>query len=177
MSIITKVGDGGDTVLGGGRKVRKDDPVVETLGAVDELNASLGMAAAFLAATPLETLSGIQRRLCALSADLADRPGSGAGAPRLTSGDAAWIEKESMDLEVSLPPLKNFILPGGSPAGAALHLARAVCRRTERRIVPLLKKKRASKDALIFLNRLSDYLFLAARHANRRAGKNESLWP
>jgi cob(I)alamin adenosyltransferase len=178
MSIITKVGDGGDTFLGGGRKVRKDNFVIEVLGAVDELNAALGLAAALLADTaPSEALSGIQRRLCALGADLAAGPKPGAAAPRISPADAAWVEKEAAALESSLPLLKNFILPGGSLAGAALHLARAVCRRAERRIVPLLKKKRASKDALIFLNRVSDLLFLIARDANRRAGKPESLWP
>jgi cob(I)alamin adenosyltransferase len=178
MSIITKVGDGGDTSLGGGRKVRKNDPLVEALGAVDELNAALGLAATLPAGEPLvETLSDIQRRLCSLSADLAARPGRGAPTPRISPADAAWVEKEAAALETSLPPLKNFILPGGAPAGAALHWARAVCRRAERRIVPLLKKERASKDALIFLNRVSDFLFLIARDANRRAGKPESLWP
>ena len=175
MKIYTKVGDGGNTFLSGGKKTRKDDPVIEALGDVDELNAAVGLVRALLdGAPPAGTLEEAQKNLFVLGADLAADPKK--TSPRITPLHARWAEKEIDALEASLPPLRNFILPGGAPAGAALHLARAVCRRAERRVVALLKKKRASKDAQIFLNRLSDLLFLLARDADRRAGKAETPW-
>jgi cob(I)alamin adenosyltransferase len=168
MKIYTKVGDGGGTFLSGGKKARKNDPVVEALGAVDELNAAVGWARSL---DDVPALERVQRLLFVLGAEL-----SGAKAPRVQAAHAAWAEKEIDALEASLPLLRQFILPGGSPAGAALHLARAVCRRAERRLIPLLKKKRASKEAQVFLNRLSDLLFMMARDANRRAGRAETTW-
>lgn len=175
MRIYTKVGDGGNTFLFGGKKVRKDDAVIEAIGAVDELNAAVGWARSLSDAGALED---IQRLLFVLGADLATPPRTKAPktVPRITASHAAWAEKEIDALEASLPPLRTFILPGGSPAGAALHLARTVCRRAERALVPLLKKKRASKDAQIFINRLSDLLFLLARDENRKTGRSETPW-
>ena len=119
-------------------------------------------------------LEDAQRRLFVLGADLAAP--SEAKVPRITPADAAWAEKEIDAVTLQLPPLTHFILPGGSAAGAALHLARAVCRRAERRVATLLKKKRASKDALVFLNRLSDLLFQLARNANRESNRAETPW-
>ncbi len=179
VKIYTKVGDGGSTYLFSGKKVRKDDPRIETCGAVDELNAVLGLAKSFASDEPLKKkLEEIQKLLHVLGADLASPPGARTpkGVPRISPLHAARVEKEIDALEASLPPLKNFILAGGSPAGAALHLARTVCRRAERALVPLLKKKQASLDAQIFLNRLSDYLFLLARETNLRSGAAETPW-
>jgi cob(I)alamin adenosyltransferase len=176
MKIYTKVGDGGSTRLFGGAKVGKDDPRVEVLGGVDELSAAVGLARAYLGDDPLaETLAEIQRLLHVLGADIATPRSAKTSkkVPRIVPLHASWAEKEIDRLDALLPPLKTFILPGGSTAGAALHLARSVCRRAERAVIPLLKKKWASKDAQIFLNRLSDLLFNLARQANRRAGKPE----
>lgn len=173
MKIYTKVGDGGDTFVSGGKKLAKDDGLIEALGDVDELNAAVGAVRA-LSGEADGALEEIQKKLFVLGADLAS-PGN-AKSPRMAPADAAWAEKEIDTLEAALPLLMNFILPGGSPAGALLHLARAVCRRAERRVAALHKKKRASKDALVFLNRLSDLLFLLARGANRRAGRQETPW-
>lgn len=171
MRIYTKVGDGGNTRLFGGKAVRKDDPLVEALGDVDELNAVLGLARS----APVEEL---QADLFVLGADLAAPRGmkTSKPVPRIAPAHAARLEREIDALQASLPPLKTFVLPGGAPEGAALHLARAVCRRAERRVTALLKKKRASPEAQIYLNRLSDYLFLLALDANRRAGRSETPW-
>jgi cob(I)alamin adenosyltransferase len=146
---------------------------VEALGAVDELNAALGWAAA-LAAKPIrKIIERIQAELFDLGADVA---AAKKDAPRVTPAHAFRLEKEIDALQARLPPLRKFILPGGSPAGAALHLSRAVCRRAERALIPLLKKKIVSRDAQIYLNRLSDHLFVLARTANRRAGASETTW-
>lgn len=179
MKIYTKAGDGGDTFLFGGKKVRKDDPLIEALGAVDEANAAVGWARSLSDGGPDgAVLEEAQRFLHVLGADIASPAGAKTPKPppRIGPAHAAWAEKVMDALQEGLPPLKTFILPGGAPAGAALHLARAMCRRAERRLIPLLKKKRASRDAQIFLNRLSDLLFLLARGANRRAGKDETPW-
>ena len=179
MKISTGVGDGGKTRLRGGKPLWKDDPVVEALGAVDEVNAALGLAKAHGADDLLtEKLEELQKLLHVLGTDVASPRGARApkNVSRISPVHVAWMEKQIDSLEGILPPLRNFILAGGSPAGAALHLARTLCRRAERALVPLLKKKWASKDAQVFLNRLSDYLFLLARETNRRVGKIETPW-
>jgi cob(I)alamin adenosyltransferase len=159
MSIVTKTGDQGETGLFDGRRLPKADPTFEVLGDLDELSAHLG-----LTSTP-ETRR-IQEDLFALGALLAGTKGSMQNA--LTR-----IEEEINALEPTLPPLKNFILPGGSPEAAQLHLARAVCRRAERHLTRLPALPEA---ALPYLNRLSDYLFLLARQRNITSKTAEIIW-
>ena len=181
VKIYTKTGDRGETGLVGGRRVSKADPRVEAYGEVDELGAWLGVIRARgqgLDSELAEILSLIQRDLFALGARLADP--SGRLDRRVTKVELdersvqrleAWIDR----YEAELPPLRRFVLAGGSPAGAMLHLARAVCRRAERRIVSLGTEQ---IDAMIlaYINRLSDLCFVLARFVNHHAGVTEEEW-
>lgn len=185
MKIYTKTGDSGDTGLFGGTRVSKADPRVATYGDVDELNACLGFArATLLAADDKELavmLEQIQRDLFALGARLAD-PGHKIGGrvtkAAVTAGDITRLEEWIDTLESALPPLRRFILAGGSQAGAALHVARTICRRAERAMVALLAGDNDAfeSDLLSYINRLSDLLFVMARRANQRAGTPEIEW-
>jgi cob(I)alamin adenosyltransferase len=173
VPIYTGGGDRGETGLFGGGRVSKDDLRVEAYGAVDELNASLGLA------RTTGLLARIQDDLFVLGADLATPPDATVRADRivrLKAGAAKALEPEIDRLEAALPPLRTFILPGGSPAGAALHLARTVCRRAERRVVTLARKSGVSAETIVYLNRLSDLLFVMARSANAQAGVPEAPW-
>ena len=185
VKIYTKTGDSGDTGLFGGTRVSKADPRVVAYGDVDELNAGLGFARAALVSADDRELAGmleqIQRDLFALGARLADpghkiadRVTKAAVAPADIARLEGWIDA----LESALPPLRRFILAGGSQGGAALHLARTVCRRAERAMVALLAgdKEAFEPDLLIYMNRLSDLLFVMARRANQRAGTPEIEW-
>lgn len=179
MKIYTKTGDAGETGLFGGPRVAKDDARVEAYGAVDELNATLGVARARGGDAEIDgLLAAVQDQLFAVGAELATPPGAKAHsavppvAPSWTSALEAAIDR----FEVELPPLRHFILPGGSALGADLHLARAVCRRAERRVVALHHADRVATDVLALLNRLSDFLFVAARVANHRAKVAEVTW-
>ena len=185
MKIYTKTGDSGETGLFGGTRVSKSDPRVAAYGDVDELNACLGFSRATLISADDRELAAmleqIQRDLFALGARLAD-PGHRI-ADRLTkaavsAGDIARLEGWIDALESSLPPLRRFILAGGSQSGAALHVARTICRRAERAMVALLAidKDAFEPDLLIYINRLSDLLFVMARRANQRAGTPEIEW-
>jgi cob(I)alamin adenosyltransferase len=185
VKIYTKTGDGGETGLFGGARVSKADPRVAAYGDVDELNACLGLARASLrAADDVELasmLEGIQRDLFALGARLAD-PGRRI-AERVTkaavsAADIARLEAWIDALESTLPPLQRFILAGGSQAGATLHLARTVCRRAERAMVALRTDDTDAfePELLVYVNRLSDLLFVMARGANARAGTPEIEW-
>jgi len=180
MKIYTKVGDGGNTFLLDGVRVRKNHPRVKAYGDVDELNGVLGLAAALGADAPLKAfLLDIQRELFVLGADLsAPRRGGHAprGVPRITAEHIARLEREIDRISDALPPLRHFILPGGAPAGAALHVARTVARRAERSLTPLLQSDPTLREAQIYLNRLSDYLFVLARWVNRRARRAEREW-
>jgi len=178
MKIYTKTGDTGETSLFDGTRVKKDDARVDAYGEVDEMNAWLGLArASGLAAGLGEAIVHIQRDLFALGAQLAD-PGEKL-APRVTKAiiadaDVARLEQLIDRLETELPPLRRFILAGGTPAGAALHVARTVCRRAERRIVAL--QPPVDPVLVRYVNRLSDLLFVLARAANHRAGAAEVEW-
>jgi cob(I)alamin adenosyltransferase len=179
MKIYTKVGDGGDTYLFGDGKVRKDHPRVNAYGDVDEMNSVLGWAETLAERKLLrEDIEKVQGELFILGADLSTPPGSRPPkqVPRIGTGHIKRLEKEIDTLSARLPKLENFILPGGSGVGAVLHLARAVCRRAERSLVPILKKDRSLSDAQIYLNRLSDYLFILARTANLDAKRPERIW-
>lgn len=176
MKIYTKTGDKGDTGLFGGGRVSKTHPRVEAYGDVDELNAWLGLARASLGVPLAPMVEQIQRDLFALGARLADpshriadRVTKAAISPDDVSRLEGWIDQ----LEQELPPLRRFILPGGSQAGAALHVARTVCRRAERAMVAL---GGVDAELLVYVNRLSDLLFVMARAANHTGGTPEVEW-
>lgn len=178
VKIYTRTGDAGDTSLFDGRRVSKADARVDAYGEVDEVNAWLGLARASRLDEDLDRALGeIQRDLFAFGARLADP--AGKIAARVTKAsvgddDVSRLEAAIDRLETELPPLTRFILAGGAPAGAALHVARTVCRRAERRIVAL----QPPPDAVLvrYINRLSDLLFVLARVVNRRAGVAEIEW-
>ena len=179
MRIYTGVGDEGETALFDGSHVSKAEPRVDAYGEVDELNATLGVALASGLDEDLgEMVTHLQRDLFALGAHLADpRPGVGDRVPKAAFGkpDVERLEEWIDGLEEDLPPLTQFILPGGEPGGAALHLARTVCRRAERRIVTL-GKEAVDAQILRYVNRLSDLLFVLARTANHRRRVTEVEW-
>jgi cob(I)alamin adenosyltransferase len=179
MKIYTKSGDAGDTGLFGGPRVPKDDARVEAYGAVDELNAALGVARARGGDADLDALlAPAQDHLFAVGAELATPPGAKARSA-LPPVDAAWtaaLERAIDRLEEELTPLTQFVLPGGAPLAAELHRARCICRRAERRVVALHHHAPVAPEVLAYLNRLSDFLFVAARAANHRAGVAETLW-
>ena len=178
MKIYTRTGDAGDTSLFGGARVSKKDPRVDAYGEVDELNAWLGLVRASRVDPAIDQeLAELQRDLFALGAELADP--AGKLAPRVTKAiiaDEHVSRLESLidGLEAELPPLRRFILAGGTPAGAALHVARTVCRRAERRIVAL--EPPVDPVLLRYVNRLSDLLFVLARVVNHRGGVPETEW-
>ena len=181
MKIYTKTGDRGDTGLFGGGRVPKDDLRVEAYGDVDELNAVLGMARSIEMMPRVdEVLVPIQRDLFAIGALLAtpDREKMAQHLEKARIDDARIAELEHAidDGEAELEPLRAFILPGGTPKAAALHVARTVCRRAERHVVRLQREVELPPLAIIYLNRLSDLLFTLARVANRRAGAGEVTW-
>ena len=180
--IYTRTGDGGKTRLATGEPLPKDDPRVAAYGTVDETNACLGLARLHAMADPhLDViLERIQNDLFDLGADLAtperDKP-LGFEPLRITTGQVERLEREIDDLNADLSPLASFVLPAGTALSAHLHLARTVCRRAERETVTLaaLPDERVSPEAIKYLNRLSDLLFVAARRANDR-GKADVLW-
>ncbi|MBI4051426.1 MAG: cob(I)yrinic acid a,c-diamide adenosyltransferase [Elusimicrobia bacterium] len=176
--IYTKTGDKGETGLIGGSRVPKNHPRVSAYGDVDELNSHLGTALSHLPKDSMydplkEHLSEIQKDLFDIGAILA--------SPKSTSQEIPVSKITKMEQEIDrytqeLPPLKNFILPGGCPPGAALHLARTVCRRAERSVVALSSKEKVTSSVITYLNRLSDFLFTSARWVNYKQGASETLW-
>lgn len=190
MKIYTKTGDGGETGLFGGPRVSKDDARIEACGAVDELNALLGTIRAagregwaedgwLPAMGEIERhLANVQAQLFAVGAELAAPPGAAtrSGLPPI---EPAWVEELERQIdawEAVLQPLRHFILPGGTPLAASLHHARAVARRAERRVVGLHRRSPVSPAVLAYLNRLADFLFVAARAANHAQGMAEPVW-
>ncbi len=178
--IYTRTGDDGTTSLGSGARRKKCDLRVEAYGTVDEVNATIGLVRLHTAGDVVldPALARIQNDLFDVEADLCLAE-KGPGGARLTVTDAqvTWLEGEIDRLNAGLEPLKSFILPGGSPASAYLHLARTVCRRAERIMVDLKDKpgEGVSEQSLKYVNRLSDYLFVAGRHTNDR-GRSDVLW-
>ncbi|HEX3645986.1 MAG TPA: cob(I)yrinic acid a,c-diamide adenosyltransferase [Vicinamibacterales bacterium] len=178
MKIYTRTGDSGETSLFSGDRARKDDPRVDAYGEIDELNAWLGLVRASPVDPALDPeLVELQRDLFALGAQLADP--ADKLAPRVAKAviddDHVFRLEQLIDrLEAELPPLRRFILAGGTPAGAALHVARTVCRRAERRMVAL--DPPIDPVLLRYVNRLSDLLFVLARVANHRGGLEETEW-
>ena len=178
MKIYTKTGDTGETGLYGGTRVPKDAMRVEAYGAVDELNACIGFVRSHIQDAEINAiLHRIQNELFDIGADLATLDAHPKAASlRISPTLTAELEKEIDRLNDQLPPLKNFILPGGAAGGAATHFARTVCRRAERCVVSLAKGETVNPEVLIYLNRLSDLLFVIARTVNYRAGEPEPLW-
>jgi cob(I)alamin adenosyltransferase len=179
--IYTKTGDQGETGLFGGGRVAKDDPRVDAYGEVDELNAVLGMVRAVEMMPRIdEVLVPIQRDLFSIGALLAtpdrDKMHQQLAKARIDGDRIRQLELAIDAGEQELEPLRAFILPGGTPKAAALHVARTVCRRAERRVVHLAHDVEIPEIVVIYLNRLSDLLFVLARVANRRAGAGEVTW-
>lgn len=184
--IYTRTGDDGTTGLYSGARVRKDDPRIEAYGTVDELNSAIGLALAYArsdsgsgdrARDVVTALETVQDRLFDLGAELATPSGSPRSAPAVRDDDVAALERAIDDAEEHLPPLDTFIHPSGAPAGAALHLARTICRRAERRILTLADRDGdVDPVALRYLNRLGDALFVWARATNAALGVPERRW-
>ncbi len=170
--IYTRTGDAGTTGLGDGSRVPKDGLRIEALGALDETNAQIGVVLAHpLPDLAREDLIGIQHALFDLGGELC-MPGHAA----INERDATWLEQRLDDYNAALPPLKEFILPGGSLAAAHCHVARTACRRAERAVVALSRQEQVRPQALAFVNRLSDFLFVLSRVLARVDGGSESLW-
>ncbi len=181
MKIYTRTGDAGSTGLFGGGRVPKDDVRVQAYGDVDELNAVIGMARSIEMMPRVdEVLVPVQRDLFAIGALLAtpdrEKMSQHLEKARIDDGRIAELEHAIDDGESELEELRAFILPGGTPKAAALHVARTVCRRAERHVVRLQHEVELPPLAVIYLNRLSDLLFTLARLANRRAGAGEVTW-
>lgn len=179
MKIYTKTGDTGETGLFAAGRVRKDDPRIEAYGSVDELNSFLGLARAEALPAEVDALvARIQNQLFELGAELATPDPAKRGADAISGDEVAGLEAAIDAHEERLEPLKTFILPGGTPGAAALHVARSVCRRAERRTIALLNTpgEDVSPLAVVYLNRLSDLLFVLARYVNHQAGRGDVPW-
>ncbi|HRP01769.1 MAG TPA: cob(I)yrinic acid a,c-diamide adenosyltransferase [Candidatus Kapabacteria bacterium] len=179
MKIYTKTGDDGSTGLFNGQRVKKYSQRVQAYGTVDELNSIIGLARAFNPKTPLDRhLEILSNLLFNLGSDLAtpNFPKPKFNVIRLQESSIKFLEDLIDNYTEQLPPLRHFILPGGSPVSAHLHQARTVCRRAERIVVELSKNEELSQVAVIFLNRLSDYLFTAARYSNFLDGLSDHEW-
>ena len=170
--IVTRTGDEGTTGLGDGTRVPKDHPRVVAMGDLDELNSAIGCVLASHVPEP------VQAALAAAQNDLFDLGGE-VSIPGREAMSAAHVERLDRAIEAlnaGLPPLREFILPGGDPAAAACHLARAICRRAERALVALARDEQVSPSSLQYLNRLSDLLFVSARVINRARARHEAAW-
>jgi len=181
IKIYTRTGDEGDTGLFGGGRVPKDHPRVEAYGDIDELNAAIGLARSIEPMPRIdEVLVPVQRDLFSLGALLAtpdrEKMREQLAKARLDNERIAQLERAIDDCDAELEPLKAFVLPGGTPKAAALHVARTVCRRAERRVVSLMRDDEVPALTGIYLNRLSDLLFMLARVATKRAGAGEVTW-
>lgn len=176
--IVTRTGDDGTTGLVGGQRVSKDSPRVWAFGTVDELSSAIGVVRALNTDTDFDArLRNIQNDLFKLGAELATPADElREGMPRIEQKHISDLEKLVEELNKQLGPLEEFILPGGSPAGAQLHVARTICRRAERFCVRLRKEEKVSELVVQYLNRLSDVLFTLARWANQQAGATETYW-
>ncbi len=178
MKIYTKTGDKGETALFGGERVPKDAQRIEAYGSVDELNCILGVIQSLQPDKLIAaTLQKIQNQLFELGADLATpKAHQSPLIPRIKLSHSSFIEKTIDRMEKVLHPLKTFILPGGTVIASQLHLARTVCRRAERSVVRLSRNEDIGDAVIIYLNRLSDLLFVMARYANHQSGQEEVKW-
>lgn len=181
MKIYTRTGDEGSTGLFGGGRVLKTHPRIAAYGTVDELNSFIGLARSHASEHTerdrIEALlSRVQSELFVLGADLATPAESKAKTARIGDSEVRRLETDIDSLDDDLPPLKQFILPGGTPAASALHVARAVCRRAERLVLVAAEKEDISLSAPVYLNRLSDFLFVLARWVQLKGGGTERTW-
>jgi len=181
VKIYTRTGDGGETSLLGGKRVPKNDPRVAAYGNVDELNAAIGVAAAQQPAEfESKLLTAIQRDLLAIGSALAtparEEVKQGSEKASLDQRNVAELESAIDGATAQLPPLRAFVLPGGTSKSALLHQARTVCRRAERSVVALREHQDVPNLVLVYLNRLSDLLFVLARLANQRANVTDTAW-
>jgi cob(I)alamin adenosyltransferase len=177
--VYTRSGDDGTTGLGGGQRVPKDSLRIAAYGTVDELNSQIGVVLATGVNEAIgEPLSGIQNDLFHLGSDLCilEKDKARLPVPRIEERHVTALEALMDRLSEELSPLENFILPGGSPGAAALHVARTVCRRAERLVLALSRKEPVGAHTVTYLNRLSDALFVMARHENKRRGVSDVLW-
>lgn len=177
--ITTKTGDDGTTALGSGQRVRKDAVRIEAFGTVDELNSTIGIALAHgLEPSIAAELARIQNELFHLGSDLSNPadPSGGKAVPRIEERHVAALERAIERMAGELGPLSNFILPGGSVGASQLHVARTVCRRAERLAVELAASEPVGPNAIVYLNRLSDALFVMARWENRFRGVADVTW-
>ena len=174
--IYTKTGDTGETALFGGRRVPKSHLRVDAYGTIDELNAFVGLLFDSLDdQAARDRLSDIQHRLFSIGSHLASKPGKNALEADIRPDDIETLEKAMDDMDAVLPELKNFILPGGAPTVSLCHICRTVCRRAERLVVALQQEDPVDATVLQFLNRLSDYFFILARHLGHQAGVPEHI--
>lgn len=176
MKIYTGTGDHGDTSLFSGQRVRKTHPRVAAYGTLDELNSILGAAVAAVPKPPvLRAVIALQMRLFDLCADLATvlQPGQ---IPRITDETVTEIERAMDEISAELPSKKGFVLPGGTPAACQLHIARTVARRAEREALLAVEATPISREPMVYLNRISDYLYLLAIHENHLSGVEETVW-
>ncbi|HEY3385830.1 MAG TPA: cob(I)yrinic acid a,c-diamide adenosyltransferase [Saprospiraceae bacterium] len=175
--IYTKTGDDGTTGLFGGARLPKDNIRIEAYGTVDELNAVIGwLMSTFKDQDTNHLLQTIQSRLFTVGSNLASQPGKNMITPDLLGEDVALIEQAIDRMQDTLPPLKHFIMPGGSSSVSAAHLARTVCRRAERRCVTLGQTSEVDPIILLYLNRLSDFFFVLARWLGAKEGVEEIKW-
>jgi cob(I)alamin adenosyltransferase len=176
MKIYTKTGDAGTTGLFGGDRVAKTSWRIESIGTVDELNSFLGLAGQAADPELAATLVEIQSRLFDVGAELATTPEGKFSIESVHQAEINALESMIDQWDEILPPLKNFILPGGTEASARLHVARSVCRRCERTLWRLAAEVEIRQEIMMYLNRLSDWLFAAARLSNHRAGIADQPW-
>jgi cob(I)alamin adenosyltransferase len=175
--LYTRGGDHGETSLYGNRRVPKDSPLVEACGTIDELNSLIGVVLAGSKDVSIaSSLKEVQRMLFVAGSDCASVSAPSPRLPRISAADTSRLEELTDELLAKLPPLKNFILPGGSSSGAALQLARSVCRRAERRVLTASRTEALNPELMRFLNRLSSYLFNLSRFVNMKAGRKEEVW-
>jgi cob(I)alamin adenosyltransferase len=177
MKIYTKTGDKGMTGLFGGKRLPKDDLRIEAYGTVDELNAFVGtLNTAFVDEIQNNILSEIQRRLFTIGSNLASDPDKEMITPDIKPDDIADLEYAMDNMEEDLPPLRNFVLPGGHHAAALAHVCRTVCRRAERRVITLDREAAVEPLIIQYLNRLSDYFFMLSRYIVHIHGAEEVAW-
>lgn len=177
--IYTRTGDDGTTALGGGQRVPKESLRIEAFGTVDELNSQVGVAlAAGLEGSIAEKLEAIQNDLFHAGSDLCipEEDKAKMPVPRIEQRHVEMLERWMDEMQKELSPLQNFVLPGGSLGAAQLHVARTICRRAERQTAALSRREKIGSHILIYLNRLSDALFVAARYENLKKGSPDTLW-
>ena len=180
--LYTRIGDGGETALFGGRRVSKDHPRVAAYGTIDELNSALGLALSFIRQKRVaDELHTIQNELFNIGAELATDPSATRGRKASSSFELSpdktqWIERLIDDYDARVPPLRTFILPSGPAGATSLHLARTICRRAEREVVSLARAEAVNPAVLAYLNRLCDLLFVLARYLNKAARRRELTW-